>query len=38
MSELAYDLRCRNGHRVLRTVPQIVRAMRGSPGAWVSLG
>ena len=38
VSELVYDLRCRNGHRLLRTVPQIIRAMRGSRGAWVTLG
>jgi hypothetical protein len=37
VSELVYDLRCRHGHRLLRTVPQIVRAMRDSPGAWVRL-
>jgi hypothetical protein len=38
VSELVHDLRCRNGHRLLRTVPQLIRAMRGSSGAWVSLG
>ena len=38
VSELVYDLRCRNDHRLRRTVPQIVRAMRGSSGAWVRLG
>jgi hypothetical protein len=32
-----FELRCRNGHRTLRTMPQIVRAMRSSPGAWVDL-
>jgi hypothetical protein len=35
--ELIYDLRCRRGHSVLRTAPQIVRAMHRTPGAWVSL-
>jgi hypothetical protein len=37
VTELVVELRCRNGHRTLRTVPQVVRAMRGSPGAWVDL-
>jgi hypothetical protein len=38
VSELVYELRCRNGHRVLRSVPQIVRAIRRSSGTWVTLG
>lgn len=36
-SELVYDLRCRNGHQVLRTMPEIVQLMRSSPGAWLTL-
>jgi hypothetical protein len=36
-SELVYDLRCRNGHRVLQTMPQIVHRVRSSPGSWVTL-
>ena len=36
-SELVYDLRCRNGHRVLRTMPQIVHLVRSAPGSWVTL-
>jgi hypothetical protein len=36
-AELVYHLRCRNGHRTLRTMPDIVRAMRKSSGSWVSL-
>jgi hypothetical protein len=36
--EPIYDLRCRRGHSTLRTAPQIVRAMRKTPGAWVTLG
>ena len=35
--ERVFELHCRNGHRTLRTMPQIVRAMRHSPGAWVDL-
>ena len=38
VAESIYDLRCRNGHRILRTMPEIVRAVRRSPGSWVSLG
>ncbi len=37
LDELVYDLRCRRGHSTLRTMPQIVRAMRSTPGAWVPL-
>jgi RNA polymerase subunit RPABC4/transcription elongation factor Spt4 len=36
LSELIYDLRCRRGHSTLRTAPQIVRAMRRTPGDWVA--
>ena len=38
VAELVYDLRCRNGHSTLRTMPQLVRAIRHAPGQWVSLG
>ena len=37
LGELIYDLRCRNGHRIVRTMPQIVDAMRRTAGDWVSL-
>ena len=37
LGELTFDLSCRTGHRTLRTMPQIVRAVRRTPGAWVSL-
>jgi hypothetical protein len=37
LGELIHDLRCRNGHRTLRTVPQLVRAIRHSQGRWVDL-
>jgi hypothetical protein len=36
--ELVYELRCRNGHTVLRTMPQLVRAVRTAAGGWVNLG
>jgi hypothetical protein len=35
LGELFYDLRCRNGHRVLRTMPHLVRAIRRAGGRWV---
>lgn len=35
--ELIYDIRCRRGHSTLRTGPQIIRALRRTPGRWVSL-
>lgn len=38
VSELIYDIRCRNGHSTLRTMPQLVRALRRTPGQWVSIG
>ena len=37
IGELIYDIRCRRGHSTLRTGPQIIRALRGTPGRWVSL-
>jgi hypothetical protein len=36
IGELIYDLRCRQGHSTLRTGPQIIRALRRTPGRWVS--
>jgi hypothetical protein len=38
ISELIVDLRCRNGHSTLRTMPQIATALRRTPGKWVSIG
>jgi hypothetical protein len=35
-AELIYDLRCPRGHGMLRTAPQITRAMTRSAGEWVS--
>jgi hypothetical protein len=35
--ELVFDLACRNGHSILRTMPQIARAIRSSPGQLVDL-
>jgi len=37
IGELIYDIRCRRGHSTLRTGPQITRALRRTPGRWVSL-
>lgn len=37
VAELVYDLRCRNGHSTLRTMPQLVRAIRTARGRWVQL-
>ena len=37
LGELLYDLRCRNGHSTLRTLPQLVRAVRRARGRWVDL-
>ncbi len=37
LEELVCELHCRRGHTVLRTVPQIARAMRSARRAWVSL-
>jgi|1185.fasta_scaffold1152642_1 hypothetical protein len=38
LEELVFDLRCRNGHRTLRTMPQLARAVRAAGGTWVDLG
>lgn len=38
VGELVYDLRCRSDHSTLRTMPQLVQAIRRTPGQWVSLG
>lgn len=38
LEELVYDLRCANGHSTLQTMPQLVRAIRRTPGRWVSVG
>jgi hypothetical protein len=35
--ERIYDLLCRRSHSNLATAPQITRALRRSPGRWVSL-
>ena len=37
LAELVLDLRCRNGHSTLRTVPQVARGMRRARGAWLDL-
>jgi hypothetical protein len=37
-TELIYDLICPRGHRMLRTDPQITRALTRTPGEWVHLG
>jgi hypothetical protein len=37
LGELMYDLRCRNGHAILRTMPQLVRAVRRAGGRWADL-
>ena len=37
LSELVFDLRCRNGHSTLRTMPQVARAVRRAGGQWVEL-
>ena len=37
LGELVYDLRCRNGHSTLRTMPQLVRSVRRAGGRWVDL-
>jgi hypothetical protein len=36
-AELVYELQCPRGHRLLRTAPQITRAMTRTPGDWVDL-
>ena len=35
LGELVYDLRCRNGHSTVRTMPQLVRAIQSAHGQWV---
>jgi hypothetical protein len=36
--ELVFDIPCPNGHSLLRTMPQLARAIRHSPGEWVDVG
>jgi hypothetical protein len=36
-TELIYDLTCPRGHPILRTAPQITRAMTRSGGGWTDL-
>lgn len=36
--ELVYDLHCRTGHSILRTMPQLARIVRDSAGQWVDVG
>ncbi len=38
LEELVFDLTCRDGHSILRTMPQIARAIRSAPGPLVDLG
>ena len=38
IQELVFDLTCRDGHSILRTMPQIVRAIRSASGPLVDLG
>jgi hypothetical protein len=38
LEELVFDLTCRAGHSILRTMPQIARAIRSTPGPLVGLG
>jgi hypothetical protein len=37
LGEILFELRCRNGHSTLRTLPQLVRAVRRARGRWVEL-
>lgn len=37
MGEVIYDIRCRRGHSTLRTVRQVIQALRRMPGRWVNL-
>jgi hypothetical protein len=37
LGELMYDIRCRRGHRAIRTAPQVVAAMRRAQGRWADL-
>jgi hypothetical protein len=36
--ELVFDITCPDGHSIVRTMPQIVRAIRGTAGTLVDLG
>jgi len=37
LEEMVFDIPCPNGHSLLRTMPQLARAIRTSPGEWVDL-
>ena len=37
LEEMVFDIPCPNGHSLLRTMPQLARAIRTSPGDWVDL-
>ncbi len=37
LEEMVFDIPCPNGHSLLRTMPQLARAIRHSPGEWVDL-
>jgi hypothetical protein len=37
VGEVIYDIRCRRGHSMLRTGQPITRALRHTPGQWVTL-
>ena len=37
LGEVLYELRCRTGDSTLRTLPQLVRAVRRARGRWVEL-
>jgi len=37
LEELVFDIPCPGGHSLLRTMPQLARAVRHSPGEWVDL-
>jgi hypothetical protein len=34
---MVFDIPCPNGHSLLRTMPQLARSIRTSPGDWVDL-
>ena len=38
LEEFVFDIPCPDGHSIVRTMPQIVRAIRGSAGVLVDLG
>ena len=38
VEEMVFDIACRNGHSILRTMPEIARAIRSTPGPLVDLG